>query len=423
MLETLNILDSARLQIKKACEILDLNPSCYQILKDPLRFIEVSLPVKMDDGSTKVFKAYRSSHNWALGPSKGGVRFSENVDRDEIKALSVWMSLKASLLSIPYGGGKGGVCVDPKKLSDREIENLSRSYIRNIHKYLGERIDIPAPDMNTNGKIMAYFLDEYEKLNGDEHNIGVFTGKPIILGGSEGRNEATGFGVVVATKKACEKLNIDLKNAKIGLQGFGNVGSFTFKYLEENNARIQYLSIHNENSPTGQSALYNEDGFSFESLSEYYKKHKSLVGFPDCVEIKDEEFWSEKFDIIIPAAIENSITKDIAQKINTKIIVEGANGPITPEADKILNEKSVLIIPDILANSGGVLVSYYEWVQNQYGYYWDIKKVQEKQEKDMHKAIENVFEIAKKYDVSIREASYITAIKRINEAMMLRGWY
>lgn len=423
MTETLSILESARLQIKKACELLDLDEGSYQILKDPLRVIETSLPVKMDDGSTKVFKAYRSSHNWALGPSKGGVRFHENVNLDEVKALSMWMSLKAGLLNLPYGGGKGGVCVNPKVLSDREIENLSRAYVRSMHKYLGERIDVPAPDVNTSGKVMAYFLDEYEKLNGDRQDIGTFTGKPLILGGSQGRNEATGFGVVVNTIYACQKLGLDLKDAKIGLQGFGNVGSFTFKYLTDAGAKIQYLSIHDSTSPNGQSALYNEEGFSYEGLRDYYESHRTLVGFPDAVKISDQEFWSEKFDILIPAAIENAITEKIAQNLQVKLIVEAANGPITPEADKILRDKCVLIIPDVLANSGGVLVSYYEWVQNQYGYYWDIKEVQEKQEKDMLKAIDKVFETAEKYKVSIRDGAYMVAIKRIDEAMKLRGWY
>lgn len=423
MTETLNILDAARLEIKKACELLDLEPATYEILKDPLRLIETSLPIKMDDGSLQVFKAYRSAHNWALGPCKGGVRFHENVDRDEVTALSMWMSLKAGLLNLPYGGGKGGICVDPKKLSDREIERLSRAYIRSMHKYLGEKIDIPAPDINTSGKTMAYFLDEYMKLNGENQYLGTFTGKPLVLGGSEGRTQATGYGVVVSTIEACRKLGIELNDAKIGLQGFGNVGSFTFKYLVENGAKIQYLSIHDSSSPNGKSALYNEDGLSYESLKEYYENYKTLAGFPDAVKISDDEFWGEKFDILIPAAIENSITAEIAKTLQVKLIVEAANGPITTEADKILRDKYVVIVPDVLANSGGVLVSYYEWVQNQYGYYWNLEDVQKRQEEDMLKAIDTVFSVADKYEVSLRDASYMTAIKRIDQAMKLRGWY
>ena len=370
MTDTLNPLESAQLQIKKACEKLNLNPAVYEILKEPQRVIEISIPVKMDDGSLKVFKGYRSAHNHALGPSKGGVRFHQNVNMEEVKALSTWMSLKAGLLALPYGGGKGGIAVDPKKLSEREIESLSRGYIRGLYKYLGERIDIPAPDVNTNGQIMSYFVDEYIKLNGDREDLGTFTGKPLILGGSLGRNEATGYGVVIATKYAAKKLGLDLKNAEIGLQGFGNVGSFTLKYLQDEGAKVKYLSIRDESEECGRSALYSEDGFDYESLQKYRDENKSLVGYPKAKKISDQEFWTKKFDILIPAALENIITEKIAQNLDVKLIAEGANGPTTPEADEILKEKNVEIIPDILANSGGVLVSYYEWVQNQYGSYW-----------------------------------------------------
>ena len=423
MTDTLNPLESAQLQIKKACEKLNLNPAVYEILKEPQRVIEISIPVKMDDGSLKVFKGYRSAHNHALGPSKGGVRFHQNVNLEEVKALSTWMSLKAGLLALPYGGGKGGIAVDPKKLSEREIESLSRGYIRGLYKYLGERIDIPAPDVNTNGQIMSYFIDEFTKLNGDKEDLGTFTGKPLILGGSLGRNEATGYGVVISTKYVAKKLGIDLKNSEIGLQGFGNVGSFTLKYLQDEGAKVKYLSIRDESEECGRSALYSEDGFDYESLQKYRDENKSLVGYPNAKKISDQEFWTNKFDILIPAALENIITEKIAQNLNVKLIAEGANGPTTPEADEILKEKNVEIIPDILANSGGVLVSYYEWVQNQYGSYWTKEEVQEKQEKDMTKAIEGIFEIKDQYKTDIREASYMFAIKRIAEAMKLRGWY
>lgn len=423
MTDTLNPLESAQLQIKKACEKSNLNPAVYEILKEPQRVIEISIPVKMDDGSLKVFKGYRSAHNHALGPSKGGVRFHQNVNLEEVKALSTWMSLKAGLLALPYGGGKGGIAVDPKKLSEREIESLSRGYIRGLYKYLGERIDIPAPDVNTNGQIMSYFIDEFIKLNGDREDLGTFTGKPLILGGSLGRNEATGYGVVISTKYVAKKLGIDLKNSEIGLQGFGNVGSFTLKYLQEEGAKVRYLSIRDESEECGRSALYSEDGFDYESLQKYRDENKSLVGYPNAKKISDQEFWTNKFDILIPAALENIITEKIAQNLNVKLIAEGANGPTTPEADEILKEKNVEIIPDILANSGGVLVSYYEWVQNQYGNYWTKEEVQEKQEKDMTKAIEGIFEIKDQYKTDIREASYMFAIKRIAEAMKLRGWY
>ena len=423
MTDTLNPLKSAQNQIKIACQKLNLDPAVYEILKEPQRFIEISIPVKMDDGSLKVFKGYRSAHNNALGPSKGGVRFHQNVNIEEVKALSTWMSLKAGLLEIPYGGGKGGITVDPKKLSERELENLSRGYIRGLHKYLGERIDIPAPDVNTNGKIMSYFTDEYIKLNGDRQDIGTFTGKPLILGGSLGRDEATGFGVVITTKYVAKKIGLDLKNSEIGLQGFGNVGSYTLKYLIKEGAKVKYLSIRDESEKCGRSALYSENGFDYESLKKYRKENKTLVGYPNAKKISDEAFWNTKFDILIPAALENIITEKIARNLDVKLLVEGANGPTTPEADKILKEKNVEVIADILANSGGVLVSYYEWIQNQYGNYWSKEKVQEKQIKDMKKSLDGIYQIKEEYKTDLREASYMFAIKRIAQAMKLRGWY
>lgn len=423
MTDTLNPLKSTQNQIKIACQKLNLDPAVYEILKDPQRFIEISIPVKMDDGSLKVFKGYRSAHNNALGPCKGGVRFHQNVNIEEVKALSTWMSLKAGLLEIPYGGGKGGITVDPKKLSERELENLSRGYIRGLYKYLGERIDIPAPDVNTNGKIMSYFTDEYIKLNGDRQDFGTFTGKPLIVGGSLGRDEATGFGVVITTKYVAKKIRLDLKNSEIGLQGFGNVGSYTLKYLIKEGSKVKYLSIRDESEKCGRSALYSENGFDYESLKKYRQENKTLVGYPNAKKISDEAFWNTKFDILIPAALENIITEKIARNLDVKLLVEGANGPTTPEADKILKEKNVEVIADILANSGGVLVSYYEWIQNQYGNYWSKEKVQEKQIKDMKKSLDGIYQIKEEYKTDLREASYMFAIKRIAQAMKLRGWY
>lgn len=422
MADTLNPLKSVQKEIKKACDILKLDDSVYEILKDIQRLIEISIPVKMDDGSTKVFKGYRSVHNTALGPGKGGVRFHKDVNRDEVKALSAWMSIKAGILSLPYGGGKGGICVDVKKLSKRELRNLARGYVKGLYKYLGERIDIPAPDMNTNGKIMSIFLDEYIKLNGERQDLGTFTGKPIELGGSLGRNEATGFGVVIATKFMAKKLGINLKDAKIGLQGFGNVGSFTLKYLEEEGAKVQYISIRDEEEKSGRSALYKKDGFSYQSLQDYRDKHKTLKGYPHAQKIIDEEFWKNQFDILIPAAIENVITQKLAKNLNTKVLVEAANGPTTPEAIEIIEDKNIEIIPDILANSGGVLVSYYEWTQNQNGYYWEKDQIQKRQEKDMLKAIEEIYEIKEKYKINLRQAAYVKAVGKIAKVMELRGW-
>jgi glutamate dehydrogenase len=423
MSETLNPLKSAQIQIKKACDNLGLDPAVYELLKEPQRVIEISIPVKMDDGSLKIFKGWRSVHNTALGPGKGGIRFHQNVNLDEVKALSTRMSLKAGLLNIPYGGGKGGICVDPKKLSQRELEALSRGYVRGLYKYLGERIDIPAPDVNTNGQVMARFLDEYMKLNGDRQDIGTFTGKPLVLGGSEGRDAATGFGLALTVRETANMMGIDLDNAKIGLQGFGNVASHTLKSLMEMGAKVQYLSIRDESAESGRSALYSEEGFDYESLQSYRREHKTLAGFPDAAKISDEEFWSENLDILIPAALENVITEDIAKKLNVKLIAEGANGPTTPEADKIINEKNIILVPDVLANSGGVLVSYYEWVQNQQGYYRTEDQVKERQKDHMIKTIHDIFDLSKEYQVPYREGAYMFAIKRIAEAMKLRSWY
>lgn len=421
MTDTLNPLVAAQQKVKVACDKLGADPAVYEILKEPERVIEISIPVKMDDGSVKVFKGWRSAHSTAVGPAKGGCRFHPNVNMDEVKALSLWMTFKGGALGLPYGGGKGGICVDPSELSDRELEQLSRGYVRGLHRYLGERIDIPAPDVNTNGQIMSWFMDEYIKLNGERMDLGTFTGKPVDFGGSEGRNEATGFGVAVVTREAAKRYGIDFKTAKIAVQGFGNVGSFTVKNIERQGAKVCALAEWDKKE--GNYALYNEDGLSFKELSEYKAEHKTLIGFPGAKQISDKEFWEGEYDILIPAALENVITGDVAKKLNVKLVCEAANGPTTPEGDKALAEKNIPLTPDILTNSGGVLVSYYEWVQNQYGYYWTEAEVEEKQEADMMKAIEGVFGVCDEYDVVPREGVYMYAIQGIEKAMKLRGWF
>ncbi|WBW49705.1 Glu/Leu/Phe/Val dehydrogenase [Peptoniphilus equinus] len=421
MTDTLNPLVAAQQKVKAACDKLGCDPAVYELLKEPKRVIEISIPVKMDDGSLKVFKGWRSAHNDAVGPAKGGVRFHPNVNMDEVKALSLWMTFKGGALGLPYGGGKGGICVDPSELSDRELEQLSRGWVRGVHRYIGERIDIPAPDVNTNGQIMSWFMDEYIKLNGEKADLGTFTGKPIAFGGSQGRNEATGFGVAVVAREAAKRFGIDFATAKIGLQGFGNVGSFTAKNIERQGGKI--CALLEWDKAEGNYALYNENGLDFKALLDYKNEHKTLVGFPDAEKISDTDFWSKEYDILIPAALENAITGESAKHINAKMVAEAANGPITPEGDKVLLERGIPVIPDILTNSGGVLVSYYEWVQNQYGYYWTEAEVEEKQEADMMKAIKGVFGVCDEYNVEPREAVYMYAIRSIDEAMKLRGWY
>lgn len=421
MTDTLNPLVAAQQKVKEACEKLGCEPAVYELLKEPQRVIEVSIPVKMDDGTLRVFKGWRSAHNSAVGPSKGGVRFHPGVNMDEVKALSLWMTFKGGALGLPYGGGKGGICVDPSELSQRELESLCRGYVRGIYKYLGDRIDIPAPDVNTNGQIMSWFMDEYIKLNGEKMDLGVFTGKPVAFGGSEGRNEATGFGVAIVMREAAKRYGIDMKEAKIAVQGFGNVGSFAVKNIERQGGKV--CALLEWDKAKGNYGLYKEGGMDFQELMAYKNEHKSLIGFPGAEEISEEDFWTKEYDIIVPSALENVITGELAKKLNCKLICEAANGPTTPEGDKVLEERGIALIPDILTNSGGVLVSYYEWVQNQYGYYWSEADVEEKEEADMMKAINGVFGVADEYNVLPREAVYMYAIKSIDECMKLRGWY
>lgn len=421
MTDTLNPLVAAQQKVKEACDKLGVDPAVYELLKEPKRTIEISIPVKMDDGTTKVFKGWRSCHSDAVGPGKGGVRFHQNVNADEVKALALWMTFKGGALGLPYGGGKGGICVDPSELSQGELERLARGYVRGLYKYLGEKIDIPAPDVNTNGQIMSWFTDEYVKLNGDKMDLGTFTGKPVVFNGSEGRNEATGFGVAVVVREVAKRYGIDIKTAKIAVQGFGNVGSFTVKNIERQGGTV--YAIAEWDKQVGNYALYNENGLSFKELQAYRAEHKTLIGFPGATQISEEEFWTKEYDILVPAALENVITGDRARKLNVKVVCEAANGPTTPQGDEVLIERGIQLSPDILTNSGGVLVSYYEWVQNQYGYYWTEKEVEEKQEAGMMKAVNGVFQIADDYNVTLREAVYMYAIKSIAEVMKLRGWY
>lgn len=404
MTDTLNPLVGAQEKVKAACDKLGADPAVYELLKEPQRTIEINIPVKMDDGSLKVFKGWRAAHNSAVGPCKGGVRFHPNVNADEVKALSLWMTFKGGALGLPYGGGKGGICVDPAELSKKELEQLCRGYVRGLYKYLGERIDIPAPDVNTNGQIMSWFMDEYIKLNGEKMDLGTFTGKPVEFAGSLGRNAATGFGVSIVVREAAKRFGLDIKTAKIAVQGFGNVGNFTVKSINRQGGKVCALAEWDRKE--GNYALYNENGLDYDKMWDYKQEHGTLIGFPDAKRISEEEFWTGSYDILIPAALENVITGDLAKKLNVKLVCEAANGPTTPEGDKVLAEKNIALTPDILTNSGGVLVSYYEWVQNQYGYYWTEKDVEQKQEADMMKAIEGVFGICDEYNVTPREAVY-----------------
>lgn len=418
--ENLNPLVSAQAQVKHACEALKLGPEVYELLKEPKRIIEVSIPVRMDDGTLRSFKGYRALHNDAIGPGKGGIRLHPGVCPDEVKALSIWMTFKCGVMGVPYGGGKGGITVDPLTLSQGELERLSRGYIQGLYKYLGEKIDIPAPDVGSNGQIMAWMVDEYIKLTGENH-MGVLTGKPVSWGGSQGRNEATGFGVSVITREAAAKVGINMKKSNVAIQGFGNVGRYTVKNVERQGANI--VAIGEWAPKVGTFAIYNENGLDFQDMADYIDQNKSLVGYPKGKQITLEEFWALDVDIMIPAALENAIQEKEAKLIKAKLVTEAANGPITAEADAIFKERGIVVTPDILSNAGGVTVSYFEWVQNRYGYYWSEKEVEDKQEIKMVDAFNDIWALSQEYKVTLREAAYMISVKKVADVMKQRGWY
>ena len=348
--ETLNPFEIAQKQIKTACDRLNADPAVYEILKNPMRVLEVSFPVKMDDGSIKSFTGYRSQHNNAVGPYKGGIRFHQNVTRDEVKALSTWMTFKCSVVGIPYGGGKGGITIDPKEYSQAELERISKAYAAAISPLIGEKVDIPAPDVNTNGQIMSWMIDSYEKIAG-KSAPGVFTGKPLGFGGSLARTEATGYGVSLSAKKALEKIGKNINGATFAVQGFGNVGFYTAYYAHKNGAKIVAIS-------NVDTAFYNENGIDMEKVIKEVEEKGFVTNNGYGKEILHNELLELEVDVLAPCALENQITSENADRIKAKVIVEGANGPTTPEADEILFKKGIIVVPDILANSGGVAVSY-----------------------------------------------------------------
>lgn len=415
-LETLNPFEIAQKQIKSACDKLNTDPAVYEILKNPMKVLEVSFPVKLDDGTIKTFTGYRSQHNNAVGPFKGGLRFHPAVTKDEVKALSTWMTFKCSVAGIPYGGGKGGMAIDPKKYSKAELERISRGFAEAISPLIGEKVDIPAPDVNTNGQIMSWMVDSYEKIVGHSAK-GVFTGKPLEFGGSLARTEATGYGVHLAAKKALDKLNIDVKGATYAVQGFGNVGYYTAYYAYKDGAKIVAFS-------NTDVAIYNENGIDMEAVIKDYEENGRIIenkGYGK--DFTNEELLELEVDVLAPCALENQITSENADRIKAKVITEGANGPTTPEADEILYKKGIVVIPDILANAGGVVVSYFEWVQNLQGYYWSFDEVQEKEDTALSNAFEDVWSIADEFKVDLRNAAYMSSIRRIEKAMKFRGWY
>ncbi len=406
----INPFEVALEQLDTAAKLLKLDKGLHEQLRHPELFVEVSIPVKMDDGTMRVFTGFRSRYNTALGPAKGGIRYHQNVSPDEVRALSAWMTWKCSVVGIPYGGGKGGIIVDPAKLSKGELERLTRGYTRAIYKLIGPNTDVPAPDVNTNSQTMAWIVDEYSKLHG-HWTPAVITGKPLELGGSLGRDAATGQGLAYVVNEAASKLNIELDGATVVIQGYGNVGSNTARILHKDYG-CKIIAVTDV-----FGGVYNPDGMDPEKLSEHMKKTGSVKGFPGSKDLSNAKLFELECDILIPAALENQITKENAGKIKAKLLVEAANGPTTPEADKILRAKGITLIPDILANSGGVAVSYFEWVQNKQGYYWSVEEVNGKLEKMMIAAFNEVYEMSQKHKVDMRTAAYLYSVSKVARAM------
>ncbi|AZR72804.1 glutamate dehydrogenase [Anoxybacter fermentans] len=414
MTEDLNVYQIVLHQMNQAADVIDLDLGVREILKEPMRLFTVSFPVKMDDGSVRVFVGFRCQHNDVLGPTKGGCRFHPQVNMDEVKALAAWMTYKCALVGLPYGGGKGGVICNPKELSPTELERLSRGFIQAIAPYIGPDRDIPAPDVYTNPQIMAWFMDEFSKFSG-YHAPGVVTGKPLVNGGSLGRSSATARGVMFTTREAAKKIGLNLNGATVVIQGFGNAGSYSARFLHELGCKI--IAVNDS-----RGGAYNPNGMDPDELMKYKEKTGSVSGFPGSTKIDNEGLLALKCDILIPAALENQIIKENAHNIKAKLIAEAANGPTTPGADEILYEKGVIVIPDILANAGGVTVSYFEWVQNRTNYYWTEEEVDTKLEHVMVNAFDRVWKTYEKYNVNMRIAAYIVALKRIETAMKTRGW-
>ena len=413
--KTLNPFEIVQSQIKEACDALGETQEVYEMLKQPKSCIEVSIPVRMDNGELKIFDGFRSLHNDAVGPGKGGIRFHQNVSRDEVKALSAWMTFKCGVAGIPYGGGKGGIIVDPRGMSQGEIERMSRKFVERIEPMIGEKTDVPAPDVNTSPQTMAWMVDEYCKLKG-EQTIGVFTGKPLEIGGSLARFEATGYGVALMMKEAFRVKNIDMKGATVSIQGFGNVGRFAALYAMQWGAKVVAVS-------DVSCARVNEDGIDIQALYDYVNENDQMIkGFEGAKEMDRDAIYDVKVDLFAPCALENSITSDTVKRVDARIVVEGANGPTTPEADKVLQERGVLLVPDILSNGGGVMVSYFEWVQNLQGYYWSFEEVQEKQEVKMVNAFNDIYNLMEERNVTMRVAAFMMSIKRVADAMRIKGW-
>lgn len=411
--ENLNLLTSTQIVIHDALKRLGFTDNSFEILKEPIRMLNVRIPVRMDDGSVKVFTGYRAQHNDSVGPTIGGVRFHPKINEDEIKALSMWMSLKCGIADLPFGGGKGGILCNPRTLSLGELERLSRGYVRSISQVVGPTKDIPAPDMYTNSQIMAWMMDEYSRLRKFD-SPGFITGKPLLLGGSEGREEAGALGVAICIEEAVKIKGLSIKGCRVIVQGFGNAGSYIAKFMHQSGAIVVGIS-------DVYGALYDPDGLNIEYLLQRRDSFGTVTSLFDGT-ITNEELLEQECDILVPAATSNQITAKNAPSIKAKIVVEAANGPTTREATRILSEGGVLLVPDVLAGAGGVTVSYFEWVQNKQGYYWDEKEVADKLREKMVSAFQQIYTISKKHNVNLRVAAYMVGVRKLVEASEFRGW-
>ena len=405
----------AQQQFDLAADRLNLDPGLRRVLREPRRELTVHFPVHMDDGSVQVFTGYRVQHNLGRGPAKGGIRYHQDVSLDEVKALAMWMTWKCAVVGIPYGGGKGGVIVDPKKLSLKEIEGLTRRYATEISIIIGPEKDIPAPDVNTNAQTMAWIMDTYSMHVG--YTVpGVVTGKPIALGGSEGRNEATARGTVYCIIKAAAHLGMDLKTSTVAVQGFGNAGSIAARLIRDEGSTVVAVS-----DSTG--GIANANGLDVDRVIAWKKEHGTVQGFPGSRDVTNEDVLETECDILIPAALENQVTVQNAPNIKAKLVAEAANGPITPAADVILYDRGIFLIPDILCNAGGVTVSYFEWVQDLNRDHWSEAIVNAKLKEIMDRAFDETLRLSKTEEVNMRTAAYLLAVQRVADATAMRGLY
>jgi len=415
MSEELNPFAIAQQQLDQAAEIMDLDPATHELLRWPLRELHVTLPVRMDDGVTKIFHGFRIQYNDSRGPTKGGIRYHPEETVNTVRALAAWMTWKCAVVDIPLGGGKGGIICNPKEMSRGELERLSRAYIRQVGRIIGEEVDIPAPDVYTTPQIMAWMMDEYSFMRG--YNVpGVITGKPIPLGGSQGRSDATARGGVYCVREAGKVLGVELKGATAAVQGYGNAGQFAHILAQE------LLGVKVVAVSDSKGGIYNADGLDPKAVIAHKKETGSVANFPGAKNITNAELLELDVVVLFPSALENQITAVNAGNIKAKIVAELANGPTTPEADKILRENDVYVIPDFLCNAGGVTVSYFEQVQNSYDYYWDVETVYERLNTKMTAAFHAVHETAQQHKVNNRMGAYIVAVARVAEACKLRGW-